>query len=90
MKTKLLIALLGFAGLASLGRASVECGDLLYRREVVGWPGCESAGCRVVYVQAEPPRPRHGWYQRVVYVRRDGCREIRYVYVADGRRHDRR
>jgi hypothetical protein len=84
MNSKLLVVLLGFAGLASLGRAAVVVVDSPYRREVVVQSACRQPPGRVVYVQAEPARPRYGRYDRVVRFRRDGCREIRYVYVADG------
>jgi hypothetical protein len=88
MNSKLLIALLGFAGLASLGRASVGFADPLCRREVVVRSEFAPACGRIVYVQPEPCRPRYGRYERYVYFRHDGCREIRWRYRAD--EHGRR
>ena len=86
MKTKLLLALIGFAGLASLGRAAVVVVDPLCRREVVSVRSvCRVPAGRVVYAPSEACRPRYGHYERVVQVRRDGCREVRTVFVADGR-----
>jgi hypothetical protein len=50
---------------------------------VVVQPACPPP-TRVVYVQDRPHR--HGHYERVVYVRGNGCREVRYVFVEDRRR----
>lgn len=86
MNSKLLIALLGFAGLASLGRAAVVYTDSPYRREVVVRSYCPPADGRIVYVQPEPARPRFGWYERVIVRRSDGCREVRWHYRAQPRR----
>jgi siroheme synthase len=85
MNSKLLVALLGFAGLASLGRAAVVVVDPLCAREVVVRSSYRAPG-RIVYVQPEPARPRFGWYERVFITRRDGCREIRYVHRNGWRR----
>jgi hypothetical protein len=88
MNSKLLFALLGFAGLASLGRASVEYVDPLCRRDVIVRSECAPARGRIVYIQPEPCRPRYGYYERYVFFRHDGCREIRWRY--HGNRSDRR
>lgn len=43
----------------------------------------------VVYVPERPPH-RHGHYEKVIVMRHDGCREVRYVFVEDRRRECRR
>ncbi|HEY4302660.1 MAG TPA: hypothetical protein VGM73_17445 [Candidatus Didemnitutus sp.] len=88
MNSKILIALLGFAGLTTLGRAAVWHEDAPYRREVVTRSYCPPVCGRIVYVQREPFRPRVGHYERYTFFRNDGCREIRWRYCpgAWGRR----
>ncbi|HVU17057.1 MAG TPA: hypothetical protein VHD32_09025 [Candidatus Didemnitutus sp.] len=86
MNSKILFALLGFAGLTSLGHAAVGYGDAPYRRETVTRSYCAPARGRIVYVQPEPGRPRFGHYERYTFFRNDGCREIRWRFCPDAHR----